>query len=231
MAAVTANTCVNTIQSCAQRYAGLTSTGSPFTGLHGYQTNSLIDATITPETEPGQEDTIKNACGNVCAVFEECDRLKSITLEINVCSLEPDLFTLLAGGRSFTSGGFTQGIEFPLPTDACNNGVSVELWQLAWDQDVQAVNANALLYVHWIFPRVLFQWREFKVENKFTIYKFVGKCKINPKITANGPYDDWPTTTGIVAAGGMTGLGGFIYDQTTLPTDSCGLVSVPSSGS
>lgn len=223
--------CNGAIQSCAQRYAGLTSTGAPLTGLHGYQTSILADATITPQVEAGDEDIVKNACGSLCQTFEECDRLKTVDIEINVCSLEPDLVNLLIGGRSFVSGGTTWGVEFPLPTDACNNGVCMEMWQLAWNQDTQAVSSNSLLYVHWIFPKVLFQIADFKVENKFTIFKFKGKCKVNPKITANGPYDDWPASTGIVAAGGLTGLGGFIYDTTTLPAATCGLVNVPSSAS
>lgn len=234
MAGVVANTCVGVIQCCAQRFAALTATGAPLTGTHGYQTSILTTATITPNVEAGQEDVVKNACGNVCQVFEECDRLKDVDVELQVCSLEPDLFNLLAGGRTFTSGGFTQGLEFPLPTDSCNNGVSVELWSLAWNSNTQAVTpaaAGSLLYVHWIFPKVLFQWEAFTVDPKFTIFKFKGKCKINPYITANGPFDDWPVASGLVAAGGMTGLGGFIFDTTSLPAKTCGLVNVPSAAS
>lgn len=231
MAGVTAATCVGAIQCCAQRFAGLTSTGAPSTGLNGYQTTILTEATITPEAEAGDEDLVRNACGNICQVFEECDRLKTIQIEILVCSLEPDLFNLLTGGRKFTGGGFTQGLEFPLPTDPCNNGVCTELWQLAWDADTQRVDTNQLVYIHWIFPKVLYQWDVVKIDRNFTIFKFTGKAKINPKITANGPFDDWPVTSGIVAAGGMTGLGGFIYDQTALPAKTCGLVNVPSAAS
>jgi hypothetical protein len=231
MAGVAAATCVGAIQCCAQRFAALTSTGAPLTGLHGYQTSILTEAVITPNIEAGNEDVVKNACGNICQVFEECDRLKDVDIDLKVCSLEPDLVNLLIGGRSFTSGGFTQGIEFPLPTDACNNGVSTELWQLAWNSNAQATTGGSLLYVHWIFPRVLYQLSAMTVGPKFTIFEFKGKAKVNASITANGPFDDWPTTSGLVAAGGMTGLGGFIYDTTTLPTKTCGLVNVPSSAS
>lgn len=231
MAAVTSATCVGTVQVCAERFAALTSTGAPLTGLHGYQTNILTEATITPEVEEGEEDKVKNACGNICQVFEECDRLAGVTIEINVCSFEPDLINLLIGGRTFTSGGITQGFELPGPTDGCQNGTSYEAWQLAWDNDTQKTNGASLLYVHWIFPRVLWQISDFKQEAKFTIYKFTGKAKVNPKITANGPFDDWPTTSGIVAAGGMTGLGGAIFNDATIPVATCGLVNVPSSAS
>lgn len=221
--------CTGAVQCCAQRFAGLTATGAPLTGTHGYQTNILTEATITPEVEKGEEDVVKNACGSICQVFEECDRLKTVTIEMNVCSLEPDLVTLLTGGRSFASAGTTRGLEFPLPTDACQNGTSAEFWQLAWSNTSQATLTGSLLYVHWIFPKVLWQWSDFKMEGKVSIFKFTGKAKVNAAITANGPFDDWPTY--LASAGGMTGLGGFLQDTTTIPVSTCGLVNVPSAAS
>lgn len=221
--------CFGAIQCVGQRFASLTATGAPNVGAsRGYTSNILTELTVTPQVEEGEEDTVKAANGNICQTFEECDRLKSVDLEMSVCSLEPALCSLLSGGRTFTQAAQTLGWEFPLPTDACNNGVCSEFWQLAWDQNTQATSSifagTTLTYIHWVFPRVLWMVSDYTISSSFTIFKFTGKAKVNTKITANGPFDDWEL--GVAQAGGMTGLGGYFLDD-TVPTASCGLITVP----
>lgn len=225
--------CFGAIQAVATRIASLTATGAPLnTATAGYCTTILTKAEIKPQVEKGEEDTIKNAAGNLCQAFEECDRLKSVDISLEVCSLEPDFMKLLTGGRTFVSAAKTQGWEFPLPTDSCNNGVCLEFWQLAWDGNQQAASnifaGTTLTYVHWVFPRVLFQVSDFTIENKFTIFKLDGKAKVNTKITANGPYDDWETA--VANAGGVTGLGGYFLDD-IVPATQCGVIPVTSAAS
>lgn len=231
--------CFGAIQVAATRVAALNPNGSPLTGAgNGYVTSNLMTVTIAPVLDKGADETLKNASNNICQQYEDCDRLKSITITLELCSFEPDFAHLIAGGLSFPGSGpgaaKTLGWQFPQVTDACTNGVCLEFWQLAWDGDSQAIptsvfaNNNTLAYWHHVYPRVLFQLADMKGETKFTVFKFVGTARINPKVTANGPFDDWPT--GVTNFGGITGLGG-IFEDSTVPTGACSLISVPSSDS
>jgi hypothetical protein len=235
--------CFGVLQCAASRFSSLTGTGAPNTGNNnGYVTTNLMSADVKADIEKGADETIINALNNVCQEFRDCDRLKSIDLTIEVCSLEPDLLNLLLGGVKFTSpgsgvysaaqSGRAVGLQFPLPTDPCNNGVCVEFWQLAWDSSSQATSslftATSLTYVHWVFPKILFQISDFKISDKFTTFKLNGIARVNPKITANGPFDDWDLA--VANAGGVTGLGGFFYDD-EFPAAACNLINVPSAAS
>lgn len=232
--------CYGAIQGNVFRVTALTSTGAPLTGANqGYVSGNGIKVDVKPTMEKGFEDTLKSANGNLCQTFVDCDRLKAVELSLDICSLEPDLLNLMVPGRTFTTttgtgtgANKTMGYEFPRPDSGCSAGVCLEVWQLAWDSDSQAVSnlfaANTLTYVHWVFPRVAFQIADFTMEQKFTVFSVEGSCKTNAKITANGPYDDWPV--GVANKGGVTGLGGFFYDS-TIPTAACSLITVTSAAS
>lgn len=225
--------CFGAIQCVATRFAALTATGAPLTGANnGYSTSILMEATISPDVSEGDKSVLENANSNICQIFEACDILQGIEIEIEVCSLEPDLMALLAGGRTFVSSAQTRGWEFPLPSDTCKNGTCVEFWQLSWDQNTQATStmfaANTLTYTHWVFPRVRWMLEAYTINKDFTTWKLKGKAQTNPKITANGPYDDWDAP--VSGMGGITGLGGFFYDD-EFPATQCGLITVPSPAS
>lgn len=203
---------------------------------NGWATTNLMNVDVNPVLDKAADETLKNGLNNICQQYEDCDRLKSFTITMEFCTLEPDALHLAVGGSIITGtgpgAGKTLGLQYPLPTDSCGNGISVEFWQLAWDGDAQATSSlfagTSLTYLHHVYPKVLFQIADIKGDTKFTTWKIVGQARINPKITANGPFDDWPA--GVVNAGGVTGLGGWFYD-TALPAGACAPIAIPSAAS
>ena len=230
--------CYASLQVCALRVAALDANGSPDNGAaNGYVSDALIEATVSLELEEGDDFTVKNGCGAICQQFRDCDRLKSLSFELQLCHLDAELISLMTGASLITdlSGGGAGdaiGLEFPGIDDACPNGVSLELWSKAWDQSSQATppfaGGGTNVYFHFVFPRTKWTIGELKFENDFMRVPITGIGEENPRITSNGPFDDW--NVDVAARGGITNMGGWFLD-TTLPTAECGFITVPSAAS
>lgn len=225
--------CYTPLQLCATRVALLDTAGSPDNGAsNGYITDAVIKADFSPEIEEGDEFTLKNGCGNICATFKDNDRLKRVTIDLELCHLDAELISLLVGGTLIQSGGDTIGYMFPGVDDNPPPGVCFEAYQKAWDNSAQGtppfLGGNTAGWIHWVFPKVKFQISDWTEENEFTVFTLTGFAEENPRITQNGPYDDWDPA--VVAMGGITNMGGWFLDD-TLPTAQCGFVSVTSAAS
>jgi hypothetical protein len=79
-----------------------------------------------------------------------------------------------------------------------------------------------------VFPKVTFQIGQNTLEDAFASIVVNGYSSENSNITANGPFNDWPTD--IAAAGGVTSSMGFFLD-TAIPTASCEAIAVTSAAS
>lgn len=229
--------CYGSLQTVAVRVAQLDANGSPATGTNGYVTDAIIDATLSAELEEGDEFTMKNAQGGICQTYKDCDKLKRITVEMNLCHLDSELLALLVGGsviRDLGGAGVGDAIGFEVPdvSDPCTNGVSLELWTKAWDSSTQATppfaGGTSIVYFHFVLPKVKFQIGDLTFENDFMTVPVTGFGESNPRVTSNGPFDDWPAD--VVARGGITKPLGWFFDE-TVPTPTCELISVSSAAS
>lgn len=225
--------CFASLQVCALRVARLDASGVPSAGAsNGYVTDGLITLGVTTELTEGDEFEVKNGCGAICAVFKDCDRVKRLTFDMSLCHLDSELLELLAGGSVFVDGGGDAiGYQYPeVGASACPNGVALEVWTKAWDNDTQAqptyVGGNT--YFHFVFPRTYWSPGQFTLENGILEVPLTGYGTENANITSNGPYEDWPTE--IESAGGIYRVGGWFFDG-TLPTAACGYTEVPAQGS
>lgn len=230
--------CFGSLQVCRMRIAKLNASGSPLTGaLNGYVTNALIEATVDLEIEEGDQFTLKNGCGEICQTFRDCDRLVGASIEMDLCHLDAELVAFMTGSSVIrdlggAGSGNAIGMEFAGTDDACADGVSLEMWTKAWDNTVQATppfaGGNTNVYFHFVFPRTKFHVGQLTFENDFMRVPVAGFAEENPRITSNGPFDDWPAD--IAARGGITNIGGFFLDS-TIPTAACGAISVSSAAS
>lgn len=229
--------CFGSLQTLAVRVAKLDANGSPDTGTNGYVTDAIIDGTIGAEIEEGDEFTQKNAQGAICQTFKDCDRFKRANVELNLCHLDAELLEMLVGGsviRDLAGPGVGDAIGYEVPSASgeCPNGVCLELWTKAWDGSSQATptfaGGTTIVYFHFVLPKVKFQIGDLNFENDFMTIPVTGFGDENPRITANGPFDDWPAD--VASRGGITGALGFFLD-TTLPTVTCGAIDVPSAAS
>lgn len=231
------NWCFGAIGFCAYRITQLNSNGTAWNGTgHGIANNQVIDGTIEPEYDEGTEATQKNGCGALCQTYKDCDKLKAFNLAINLCALDAHMMRFLMGGYTFldTTGagvGDAIGYEFPGLTDPCGAGVCVEFWQRAWDGSAQAAPpfaGGSVVYIHWVFPKVIWKMTQLTMEDDFSVIPFEGYGTANLRISANGPYDDWPAD--IAMHGGIRNAGGWFFD-TVLPTAACAPITVTSAAS
>lgn len=225
--------CPEVLDLCAIRVSRLSSaTGSPVPGAgNAVISNAPIKLDVKLDLEKGDDLVQKNGCGLISAAFHDRDRLKSVLLSMDLTQLDATLFELMTGAQVFNSGGnpigfqsVAVGVDGPSP-------VCLEAWSKAWDGGSPAVPAfttpNAA-YIHWVFPKTTFHQSDFTAAHGFVTLGVDGKGEENPRITANGPFDDWPA--GVSGPGGITRCYGWFYDA-TLPTASCGYTSVPSAAS
>jgi len=231
------NWCFGSLQVCAYRVTQLNSNGTAWNGAgHGLANNALIDAGIEQVYSTGADLEQKNGCGTICQTYKDCDKLKAFNVTLNLCVLDAQLQQFLMGGYTFrdTGGagsGDAIGYEYPGLTDACGSGVCMELWTRAWDGSSQAqppYAGGSIVYFHWVFPKTTWKQNSTKFEDGFSVFPFVGYGVANSRISANGPYDDWPAD--IAAHGGIRNAGGWFYD-TSLPAASCAAITVTSAAS
>lgn len=231
------NWCFGALQVCAYRVTQLNSNGTAWNGAgHGLANNALIDATISPVYSTGSDLEQKNGCGTICQAYKDCDRLKAFNVTLNLCALDGLLSQFLMGGTLIRDTGGAGandviGFEYPSPTDACTAGVALELWSKAWDGSAQAAPAfsgGSPVYFHWVFPKSVWSQGDITLEDGFSVFPFTGYCTPNSRISANGPYDDWPADVAI--QGGIMTAGGWFFD-TTIPTASCTAITVTSAAS
>jgi len=227
--------CYGSLQVCALRVAKIDAAGSPVSGArNGYISDAIIQAQIQVEVEQGDEFTLKNGCGAICQTFKDCDRVKRVTIDMDLCQLDSELLSLLTSGSNILDISSSESIGYELPEarDACSDGVSLELWTKAWDGSYQATppvyGGSTESYWHWVMPSVKFQIGQLTLQNDVLVVPVKGFGNDNPRITSNGAFDDWPSD--IVARGGITSSAGWFLDD-TLPTAVCGFVSVPSAAS
>ena len=237
MGAAGGNWCFGSLQVCAYRVTQLNSNGTAWAGAgHGLANNALIDATISPVYSDGADLEQKNGCGSICQSYKDCDRLKAFNVTLNLCALDGQLMNFMMGGTLIrdTGGagsGDVIGYEYPSPTDNCTAGVALELWSKAWDGSAQAAPAFAggsVVYFHWVFPKTTWRQGDITLEDGFSVIPMTGYSVPNSRISANGPYDDWPAD--VALQGGIMTAGGWFFD-TTLPTASCAAITVSSAAS
>jgi len=165
-------------------------------------TKGFMTATFTPEFEDGDEIAEKNASGEVCIAFKADDTFKRITFALSVCSPDPEVAALLAGGKVILAcdavddtdvvQGDVVGYSSPLVGDVVGNPVAIEIWSIA---NVGGKPATGLPYWHYAFPYVKVRYegdREFT--NGALANQFTGQGLGNDALVDDGlgdPGDDF----------------------------------------
>lgn len=219
--------CFASLQVCGLRAARLATSGAPVPGVSdGYMSDSMMSVDISVETETGDDLSIKNGCGAICAAFKDCDKLKRVTLTTKFCKLDFELLELLTAAGLFVDGADTIGMQFAKVDDPCPDGACLELWTQARISGEQAVSTTVddATYFHWVFPRTRFRPGNMTLDSGFLEVAIEGFGEENTQITADGPFNDWPT--GVANGGGVTSMGGVFLDGPP-PAAQCGYITVP----
>lgn len=223
-----ASDCLASVDICMMRVAQLTAVGVPRAGAHGYKTDALETAKIGTTDDTVNEVLRRNGCGTIVTVVPQQVSVKGSALSIDLTKWERDLIALLCGGLPMVTGGHTAGYRSPFLSDGPPLPCCIEFWGKAWDGSTQAVTAQSTpngSYHHYVLPFVQCSISsQFTLANGDTIFTVTGTGSENPNITADGPWNDWPSW--VAGHGGFTSAFGE-YDDGTLPVSACGLATVP----
>lgn len=201
--------CAGSLQVCVMRLAKLDPTGVPMPGAGNlYVTDALIKLESKTILREGDDFEQPNGCGAVCVTYKDCDRLKRLDLSMELCTPDPQLKQMIAGGTLFDSN---RGYAFPeVGLATCPYGVSIEAWTKAV---VNGTQASDYPWFRWVFPRTI--WNapgDFSLENAITGNVLTGHAEENPN-WYNGPANDWPYASARICQ---------YHRETTIPATSCG---------
>lgn len=172
------------------RVARLNSAGAtPAAAASMYVTDSLVRIEFTPEYDSSTEITRKNGNGDLCVNVPAQQRLKQINIgALVICTNDPELEELLAGGTILTDAGATVGYQSPAVGVVSNpNGVSIEAWSRAI---INGAPAAANPFIRWVFPRVYLSPGATALQEAATDPSFSGYANENA-LWGNGPANDW----------------------------------------
>jgi hypothetical protein len=129
----------------------LAQSGAPLTGTEtAYATSAFMSISFTPEYVEGDEVEEKAADGSVCVYYKLPDVLKRVTFSLQICSPDPELSEILAGGVLLEEGGEAIGYAAPeTGAEATPNGVALEVWSRAVQDGRQH---PTLPFWRWVFP-------------------------------------------------------------------------------
>lgn len=175
----------SSIQGNLIRVTKLTGPGAVDTAWPVLVTNGFISASFAPEFEDGEEITEKAADGSVCVSFKGDDSLTRLSFNLAVCSPDPEVTAMMAGGSALTEAdGDVIGYSSAEVGSKINNPVAVEIWSTAV---VDGKPSSDYPYWHWAFPYVKMRFdgtREFS--NGLLAWEFSGQALGNDALVTAG---------------------------------------------
>lgn len=142
----------SSVQGVMLRATRLLDNGSINTAYPVLTTKGFISATFTPQFEAGDEITQKAADGSICVSFLGDDSLKRLDFKLSLCSPDPEVAVLIAGGDVIMdSTGAVVGYTSVPVGSTVGNPVAIEIWSIA---NVAGKPASDKPYFHWVFPFV-----------------------------------------------------------------------------
>lgn len=219
------NLCSASLQACALRVTRLLPSGVPKPGTNNMVvTDSLTEMVVTPVYTAGADLEKLTASGKVKFIFKDDDRFKRIDFDLTICSVDPSVTELLAGGAVLESGA-REGYAFPQVGSGNNcgvggrDGVSIEIWtrnllEGGYSDPIEP-------YLHWVFPRCFGHLAPRTFNDDIQDVKFTGFGLENPN-WYDGPVGDWPLPS-------QSARCGQFIEAETLPTTVCGYQTVVAS--
>jgi hypothetical protein len=183
----------------------------------------------TPDYQQGQEYIQPNGCGDILVSVKDCDRLKRVNLDMELCVRDLELMELLAGGNLYSTNTASEGP----PTIknigigrrgiglGCPNPVSIEIWSKAADTSGDCTAAPEFSWWRSVWPKAHLTLADIEYGNGVNLIKLNGYAEPNP-FWGNGPFNDWPADETLDIAEPEA----FILDSAP-PTPGLGYASVP----
>jgi hypothetical protein len=86
-----------------------------------------VSAEFSPQTDEGEEISVRNAAGEVCVSVPACRTMTSIDVTIEFCSVDTDMFAIMMGRDPLVDENGV-GIGFDICDLSCSAGFALEIW-------------------------------------------------------------------------------------------------------
>lgn len=208
--------CFTPILACRLRVALLDDGGAPDAGTDAMVvTDSLVRIGYQVQVSEGAKFSKKNGCGVTCVQYRGQDRIESVNLVIELCTLDFELIALMTGADLDVIAGESRGTSLPAIDADLTRRVSVEAWSAAYSGDEPLTNnAGDPGYLRYIFPST--SWVEGDREAKEDITAIIlnGEGRSNANF-GNGPGNDLTWGQYVTPKGEFLDFG-------DLPASTCG---------
>ena len=226
--------CLGSAKVCMLRVARLDDTGYSATVVNGVATgvsgatagavsSAIVRLQSTAEYDSGMEYIQKNGCGDICLSLRDNDKLKRMSLQLELCTRDLELIEIMTGATLYTvtGAGGIAGLARRGVGVADAKPCSVELWTRAIDS-TGASQATTQKWWRWVYPRCNFTLGDTTLEAGIATVQLKGYADPNP-FWGNGPWNDWPAT----AFPDPTSPEHFVIDTVGPPAATCGYTTVP----
>jgi hypothetical protein len=223
--------CKGTAKVCGIRVSRLSPTCACVAGVNNaVSTSAIVRIDSTPEYETGDDYTQKNGCGDICLSLKDCDQLKRMNLELELCVRDMELLELLTGAHLYSqtfapAAAQVAGYSRRGVGQSCPDPVSVEIWSKVIDNTgaCSDVTDSTPLYWRTIWPRATFTLGDVSFANEIATINLSGFAEPNPAFL-DGCFNDVPA--GVVLE--PTSPEHYFLDAAGPPTLACGYIDVPS---
>ena len=217
--------CLGSARVCALRVTRLDDTCRIVQGANNaVVSTAIVRLQSSPEYETGDEFIQKNGCGDIALVVKTGDKLKRMTLQLELCTRDMELIELLTGASLYTIGADVSGIARRGVGLSDPDPVSVELWTKAIPTGTGGGCASeAGGWWRWVYPKATFTLGDVTHENGIGLVQLSGFAEPNP-YWGNGPFNDWPADELLQEDSPEH----FVLDSDGPPTAACGYITVPS---
>lgn len=227
-------TCVALARGKMLRLTKLDSCGAPVAGAGGsLVAKAFISGTVTPNYADTEEITQQDANGDLCIDDRSPVALRWIDIELNVCTVDPDMINLITGDPIVLDDVAPTPNHIGFRIDASVSGSAnfgLEIWE---GISGQACTAGGFTnYGYFLFPWVKdAQWSEWTHENGVLTFTWTARAVFNSP-WGNGPYlvrrdATVPATLEkIVTPIGASQIMHYEVTSAPLPTPGCGSVTL-----
>lgn len=194
-------TCTTPLKVCALRGVRLDDDGSILAGASSLYTIKPVLLAYTP-TQPERERLEQlDGCGDQCLLYLGPPKaVDSVTLRMDLCTLDAEWVEMLAGGSIITdavgTGYDTIGYLAPTDDTVAVNGVGLEAWSYAWAGRERALLGGSPAFYRHVFAKTTWQVGEVTLSNGVNVVPLTGVAETNTGWGTGLATDPFPADLG-----------------------------------
>lgn len=182
--------CFTPIRGRRMRVTLVDKLGRPVPGAcSNVVTSGFVNVQMTAEVEAGEETTVKTAGGDLCVSEKGADQLKWISVSMEFCQVDPDLFSMInpTWTKLLDAYGETIGWE-ESHSYSIDTGFALEVWSDVTGYTPKQASAEGA-WVYYLLPNVVGgSMGDITVENGAVSFTITGRTKKGSQ-WGKGPYN------------------------------------------